>query len=56
MKGWKTITGAVGYALCTGAAAILPDYSEFLLVLANAIFLPLGGVGLAHKIEKAGSK
>jgi hypothetical protein len=52
MKGWKTITGTVGWALAEGAKTVFPEYAPMLTVAQNALFMPLGVIGVAHKIEK----
>ena len=54
MKGWKTITATIGWALCEGAKAIFPEYEPGLSLLQNAVLAPLGVWGIAHKIEKSG--
>lgn len=52
MKGWKTYVGTIGWALCEGAKQIYPEYTVALATVQSMIFLPLGVIGVAHKIEK----
>ena len=52
MKGWKTWVATVGYAVCGALAGLLPDYAEPIMWVANTLLVPLGVVGVAHKIEK----
>ena len=54
MSGWKTVTGTVGWAICEGLKSVFPDYTSILILVQNAVFMPLGVFGVAHKIEKAG--
>lgn len=54
MTGWKTITGTVGWAICEGLKSIFPEYTSVLVLAQNAIFMPLGVIGIAHKIDKSG--
>lgn len=53
MKGWKTITATIGWALCEGAKTVLPEYSAPLTAIQNIVFLPLGVFGIGHKIDRA---
>ena len=52
MKGWKTWTATIGYAVLGALAALMPQYAEPLMWVANTLLVPLGVVGLAHKVEK----
>lgn len=54
MNGWKTITGTVGWAICEGLKSVFPEYVSILTLVQNVMFMPLGVIGLAHKIEKSG--
>jgi hypothetical protein len=54
MKGWKTITGTAGWAVCEGLKTVFPDYASVLILAQNAVFVPLGVLGVAHKIDKSG--
>lgn len=56
MRGWKTITGTIGWALAEGAKTVFPEYSPVLTAVQNVVFIPLGVVGVAHKIEKVGNR
>lgn len=53
MKGWKTYMGTIGWALCEGAKQIYPEYTGALTTAQNMLFVPLGVIGVAHKIDKA---
>ena len=58
ISGWKTITGMVLVAIGGAMKAIVPlfegqhEVANLLLTLGAA----LGGIGIAHKIEKAAPK
>ena len=54
MKGWKTYVGTVGWAVCEGLKRVFPEYETLFLMAQNVIFIPLGVIGVAHKIEKSG--
>ena len=53
MKGWKTWVGTLGYAVLQGIQGMYPQYEAICVVLQQTIFIPLGVVGIAHKIEKS---
>lgn len=53
MGGWKTWIGTIGFGVCHGLAAIFPDYASALQTIAVTVFVPMGVIGIAHKIEKA---
>ena len=53
MRGWKTYVGTLGWAIAEGLKQVAPEYSAALTTMQNMIFLPLGVIGVAHKIEKA---
>lgn len=53
MKGWKTWTATIGYGICEGLKALLPEHTLVIELFQNAVLIPLGAVGVAHKIEKS---
>ena len=55
MQGWKTITATILYVLTEGAKAVWPDYTAAITAVQTGIILPLGVVGIAHKLDKAAS-
>lgn len=54
MKGWKTWTATIGYGVCEGLKALLPEHAVTIALFQQAVLIPLGAVGVAHKIEKGG--
>jgi hypothetical protein len=54
MKGWKTWAGTIGWVVCEGAKSVVPEYDSVLTLAQNVLFLPLGVVGLGHKLDRAG--
>jgi hypothetical protein len=58
LKGWKTWTGAVMVAIggiLQGMPELFPGQTSLATFLLS-IGAALGGIGIAHKIEKAASK
>lgn len=55
MKGWKTWAATIGYGVCETLKAFYPEQAATLSALQQTVLLPLGVVGLGHKLEKATS-
>ena len=56
LNGKKTIIGAAGFIICKVAAAILPSVAVALDMTADYVFAPLAGIGIGHKLYKAGAE
>ena len=54
MGGYKTWTAAIGYGVLEVAKLVWPQYGDGLEAAQQALLVPLGIVGLGHKIEKNG--
>lgn len=52
LNGYKSYLGFVGYGICGALAQFLPEWSELLMQVANYVFAPLAGIGVAHKLAK----
>ncbi|MDT7040856.1 hypothetical protein [Candidatus Nitronereus thalassa] len=52
MKGWKTWVATIGFGLCEALKAFFPEQTAGLSALQHSVFMPLGVVGLGHKLEK----
>ena len=59
MSGWKSILGGV-LAVCFGTAGLIwgfvNDQLAISFVMAGFVSLGVMGIGIAHKIEKSGTK
>ena len=52
MKGWKTWVATIGYGICEGLKSLRPEHAVTLALIQKAVCIPLGAIGVAHKIEK----
>lgn len=53
MKGWKTWIATIGYGICEALKAFVPEQTAGLSALQQSVFMPLGVIGISHKVEKA---
>ncbi len=52
LDGYKSYRGFIGYGVCHGLAQAFPEWAGVLTQVADYLFAPLAGVGLAHKLAK----
>ena len=52
MKGWKTCVATIGYGVIEAVKAFFPEYESMLTLFQQTVLVPMGVIGVAHKIEK----
>ena len=52
MKGWKTWVATIGYGVIEAVKAFFPEYESMLTLFQQTVLVPMGVIGVAHKIEK----
>ncbi len=52
MSGWKTWAATIGYGVLEAVKAFFPDYDSMISMFQQSVLVPLGVIGIGHKIEK----